>query len=85
MTVKLDTIPVRLRAQCGAPNSVGVRPATILVEGPPWATIGIGTITQSPEVCMPQFAVKATKSHFKLGAAVGAGLVILSHIFLKVP
>jgi hypothetical protein len=86
MTVKLDSILVAVRAQCGAANAVGVRPAVILVEGPTWATLGIGNVTQSPEVCMPQLApVNVAKSHFKLGAAVGAGLVILSHIFLKVP
>lgn len=85
LQIQLDPVKLALRAQCGPPDPRGIRRASVLVEGPSWASIELGALTQTPEVCMPQLSPKVQKSHFKLGAAIGAGLVLLSHFLLGAP
>ena len=51
LAVQLDTLDLSLRLECGAPGADGVRPATAVLTGPRWATLRLGRVEQSPELC----------------------------------
>ena len=49
--VELDTIAMEARVGCGSAGAEGVRPATLTVIAPTWASVKLGRVTQSPIVC----------------------------------
>lgn len=50
LQVSLDTIGMHARVVCGTAVA-GVRPATLLVDGPPWAAFRLEQLEQDPAVC----------------------------------
>ena len=52
LTVQLDTARLSVRLQCGEPVR-DFRPASVLVETPPWLRIRIDSVQQSPDICNP--------------------------------
>ena len=51
--VALDTLGLELRVGCGAAGPEGVRPASVSVAGPSWASVRLGRVDQAPGVCAP--------------------------------
>ena len=52
VAVAVDPIQAGVRVMCGAKNSqTGIRPASVLWEGPSWLTLDSLDVTQDPEVC----------------------------------
>jgi hypothetical protein len=53
--VTLSPITLSPRIQCGPPDRAGVRPATLLVEGPAGVPIGVGRTEVDVHTCNPDF------------------------------
>jgi hypothetical protein len=51
LAVMLRPIPLAARLGCGAADARGIRPASVSIVGPVWATVVVGAVTQAPEVC----------------------------------
>jgi hypothetical protein len=51
VVVSLDTLKLDVRVECGARRLREVRPATVSVAGPAWASVRLGRVEQAPEVC----------------------------------
>jgi hypothetical protein len=51
VVVSLDTLKLDVRVECGARRPREIRPATVSVAGPAWASVGLGRVEQTPEVC----------------------------------
>ena len=51
MNIVLDPIPLDARMGCSAPNSNGVRTATIRATAPVWATVRFDRVEQTPDRC----------------------------------
>ena len=60
LNVSLDPIPIGARVLCTGPDPQGVRTASLAVSAPPWATVQLGTLEQSPELCMPPAVRRAS-------------------------
>jgi hypothetical protein len=80
--VAVDSVPLELRLSCGARRDSGVRPASVSVEAPPWATVRLGRVEQAIEVCSPDPAVTAAGKRSVLrgiaerfGVSVGYSIV----------
>lgn len=48
--ISLPPAPIGLRLGCGAAVD-GIRPATATATGPPWLTLALGRVEQSPDLC----------------------------------
>lgn len=65
--VKLDSLPLSVRVGCSMNSLGGIRSATISVTAPPWAVVGLPSLSQSPEVCQsPSVALRASPSRWAL-------------------
>jgi len=51
--VALDTLTLEVRVDCGIAPVDGVRPASLTVISPTWASIRLGRVEQTPTVCSP--------------------------------
>ena len=51
LRVALDTLALEVRVGCGKADNEGVRPASVNVVGPSWASVRLGRVEQSPNVC----------------------------------
>ena len=51
LRIALDPIPIEARVSCARADPGGIRDATVSVSTPKWATVQLGTVEQSPEVC----------------------------------
>ena len=51
VSVELDTLTLEARVGCGAAGSDAVRPASVTVVGPAWASMRLERLEQSPGVC----------------------------------
>lgn len=51
MRIALDPLPIVARVMCSAPDAHGVRAASVVVSSPPWATLRLARLEQSPAVC----------------------------------
>lgn len=49
--VTLDAIPLELRLGCGKANGDGIKSAEATLTGPTWATLQLGRVEQSPDLC----------------------------------
>jgi hypothetical protein len=49
--VILDTLPLAARVGCGPARESALRPASVTVTGPPWATITLDHVEVDPQVC----------------------------------
>lgn len=63
VAVRLDPLPLSLRIGCG-PAVRGVRPATASLVVPPWATVSLDSLSQSPEVCLSPIAQEPPKKRW---------------------
>jgi hypothetical protein len=63
VAVRLDPLPLHLRVGCG-PAVRGVRPATASLVVPPWATVSLDSLSQSPEVCVSPIALEPPKKRW---------------------
>ena len=68
--VAVDAIPIEARVTCAEIGS-GAREAAVSMRTPAWVNVRIGTVSQSPEVCI----VPAHASVFARGLASLAGFV----------
>jgi hypothetical protein len=59
LAVRLDPITIAPRLGCGPADAHGIRPASVTVVGPAWATITVGAVEQAPEVCRSPALVAA--------------------------
>lgn len=65
--VRLDSLPLSVRVGCSTNSLGGIRSATISVTAPPWAVVGLPSLSQSPEVCQsPSVALRASPSRWAL-------------------
>ena len=79
--VDLDTIAMDARVGCRRADREGVRSAALTVVAPTWASVRIGRVEQSPEVCTSPDPVarSGTRALFhgvvgRLGISVGYGI-----------
>jgi len=49
--VRLDTLALELRVGCGGAGREGVRPASVKMVAPAWASVRLGRVEQAAEVC----------------------------------
>jgi len=76
--ITLDPIHLAARVTCTAPNSEGVRTASIAASSPSWATVRFDRVEQSPELCTAP--ATARRSGRRIGFApviLGVGYVRL--------
>ena len=74
--VAVDAIPIEARVTCADIGS-GTREAAVSVRTPAWATVRIGSVSQSPEVCaVPQRAFEFTRRLASLMTLVSPRLVV---------
>lgn len=50
-TVSIDTAHFTLAHECDAPNADGIRPARVVITGPPWLTTTVSRASQDPAIC----------------------------------
>jgi hypothetical protein len=86
-TAKADPIKVNFRVECGEPIN-GVRPASVLVGSPKWASIVVDSVRQNKDVCNAEApridirtgpSAKAIAGVGIVGALVGAGAYWFTH------
>lgn len=53
LRIRIDTARVGVRLGCGSKSDAGIRSASATLTGPPWLSLGLGRVEQSPEVCNP--------------------------------
>lgn len=76
LRVALDPIPISARVMCSAPDSHGVRSASVVASSPPWATVRLGRLEQAPELCASPALVTRAPPRVAFGrVVVGVGLV----------
>jgi hypothetical protein len=74
--VAVDPIPIEARVTC-AEIGRGAREAAVSVRTPAWATVRIGTVSQSPEVCAaPQRASELARRLMSLVSFASPRLVV---------
>jgi len=87
LRVSLDSLLLDLRLGCGQAGVGGVRPASAVVSGPPWARVALGRVEQAVEVCSPAPPFLPSLGGFwrgaKAGAGLGAGATILMVMLLR--
>ena len=66
VSVELDALALDVRVSCSPERSEAVRPASVTVVGPAWASIQLGTMEQAPPVC----AVPAARTESAVRNAV---------------
>jgi hypothetical protein len=70
LTTTLDRAELTTRLECGPPEH-GVRPASIVVAGPPWLSTTVRTGTLEPRLCNPDLG--KSRRHWSLGITAGYG------------
>ena len=73
LTTTLDRATLTARLECGAPEE-GVRPASIVVVGPPWLGSTVESGQLEPRVCNPDLGKHPRR--WSLGIAGGFGAVL---------
>lgn len=81
LSVVLDPVPLQLRLGCGPPDVHGIRPASATLTGPPWATLELGAVEQSPDLCKSP-ALKPKGPSRTKWAAIGAGVALLARALI---
>jgi hypothetical protein len=74
--VRVDPVRLGLRLGCGSAGRDGIRPASVAVEAPTWATIRLEQVSQSPDLCAsPALQPKPKRRWPWLVAGVLVGMV----------
>ena len=74
LTVALDPIHLTARLGCAAPDTHGIRSASIVASSPPWATVRFDSVEQSPAVCATGSV--ARRDRWRTTPVAGAGWVV---------
>lgn len=53
LRIRIDTARLGVRLGCGSKSDAGIRSASATLTGPPWLSLALGRVEQSPEVCNP--------------------------------
>lgn len=80
LRVALDPIPVTARLSCAAPDSHGIRAASIEAQTPKWAAVNFDHVEQSPDLCASRALTKASGRRLVRFAplVIGGGLALPS-------
>lgn len=54
LAIDLDTVPIGIRASCGAKNANGIRAAELTAITPDWFHVELSNVSQAPELCNPR-------------------------------
>ena len=76
--VRLDSIPLSLRLGCQKGD--GIRTASVVAQGPTWASLRIAAVNQSPEICNPTVAPAARSPGarpYLIGAGAATGIFLI--------
>lgn len=79
LRVALDPIPIEARLTCSKPDSNGIRSASVIASAPSWATLTLGRVQQSPELCASPALVRSPKRSRFLGfepLVIGGGRIV---------
>ena len=83
--VQMDPLKVKVRLECGTLVKNGIRPASVLISTPSWASVVLDTVAQSSNICSPPappvFKVAGKKTGM-LWFIAGAGATYAAHRFL---
>jgi len=77
--VVLDPIPVAIRASCASPNTRGIRAASIEATSPAWASLQIGAVQQSSDLCASPALAASRPSHVRPALIGGVGKAVTAH------
>ena len=82
LRAEMDTLALDVGVGCGSAGTAGVRPASVSVVAPSWASVRLGRVEQAPEVCATKVesrgsAVLSTVRRFvaRFGLTVGYSAV----------
>jgi hypothetical protein len=73
LTTTLDRAELITRLECGTLEH-GVRPASIVIAGPPWLSTTVRTGTLEPRLCNPDLG--KSRRHWSLGITAGYGATL---------
>lgn len=81
LSIRTDTAKFAARFQCGEAKAGGVRPASVLLDGPAWLPFTIDNAQVDQGLCNPQKG----KSHWLLwgGLGVGTGIALDRWVFSR--
>jgi hypothetical protein len=79
----MDTLALGVRIGCGAANPLGVRPTSVSVSAPAWATVRMDRVEQDPSVCNAKALATVTGGGAvrglvrRFGVTVGYSVVVV--------